>query len=504
MKHTFSFILVFLLTVSCKPDPVLNSTTGIDKFSFEKDENIVMAYSFSITPAAAPNTFLIENKDSLPVATDVSKLKAKFTAINTLVTIKVNGVKQESNITVNNFTNPVVYEAFAEDGTVKKYIVKLNVAKSIKLAEKYIFLNQTKFSDAEVLAISTKFGSQSNKRVAVGLGVIISMLNKSPSDYLADLNSQLALSKKYDLPILIKLDAEVWWQYRSDLWNWWDTSKAGYNVNNKNNVEWYDWTPDAALKIAWLNWGQQIRTLPPPNLMSPAYITAWKAEMTKAVNVIKTWSDGLAPEKKYLFGGIVLGWESSIGVTNFYYPNGNNQLTTSTATDLTSGRTITSLPSRGVQTIGYAAVKTAGIASSGVLTQEMQTEVVRRHLENQSKTVNELGIPRTQIFTHCGGWAVGETLYTAANNAYSCPGWSFYSKAYDPTKDLTAMAALAKSDAPHWGAVEWLLEGDKTFADWTKALYNSIANKSRLVCIYNWDKINNNTEALKAMQLINK
>jgi hypothetical protein len=505
MKKMHNLILFLLVLVGCKPAVELNGDTGIDKFSFEKEAAIGLAYTFTISPDVSVNTFIIQNKDSLPQETDVTKLKAKFSTINTLVKVKVNGVEQTSNVTVNDFTNPVIYEAYAEDGTVKKYKVIVNVAKQSLQAEKFIFINQTIFTDAEAQAISTKYGSQSNKRIAVGLGVIISMLRTAPNSYLADLNNQLALSKKYDLPILIKLDAEIWWQYRSDLWNWWDISKAGYNVNNKNNVEWYDWTPDAALKIAWLNWGQQIRTLPPPNLMSIAYITAWKDELTKAVNVIKTWADGLTPDKKFLFGGIVLGWESSIGVSNFYYPNGNDYLNQPTANDPTYGRSITTLPSRGVQTIGYAAVKTAGIASSGVLTQEMQTEVVRRHLENQSKTVNEMGIPRTRIFTHCGGWAAGETIYQAAINNYSCPGWSYYKDAADPTRDLTAMAALTKSDAPYWGAVEWLLQGsNKTQADWVDALNKSIANKSRLVCIYNWGSINSNLAALEAIKSINK
>ena len=377
-------------------------------------------------------------------------------------------------------------------------------AETTGFTDKYVFINSTAFTETEIQTIAAKYGVQDNKRVKVGLGIIISVLKASSANYLAKLNNQLELAKKYSLPILIKLDAEIWWQYRSDLWNWWDDTKAGYNPKNKDNVEWYNWTSDAALKIAWLNWGQQIRTLPPPNLMSQAYINAWKVEITKALEAIKTWNNSLSSTKKYLFGGIVLGWESSIGVSNFYYPSGNDYLNQATANDPTYGKTITTLPSRGVQTIGFAAVKTAGIASSGTLTQEMQSEVVRRHLENQSKTVNELGIPRTQIFTHCGGWADGETIYQASINNYSCPGWSFYSKASDPTKDLTAMAALAKSDAPYWGAVEWLLQGStKTKADWVAALQNTLSKNTRLCSIYNWLQIKDNVNAMDALVDLN-
>jgi hypothetical protein len=378
------------------------------------------------------------------------------------------------------------------------------VAKKNVTTEKYIFINQTTYTETEVQAIVTKYGGQSNKRVAVGLGVIISVLNGSPANIFAKLNSQLALALKYDTPICVKLDAEIWWDYRSDLWNWWDPTKPGYNPDNRDNVEWTNWNRDAAIKIAWLNWGKQIRMVPCPNFMSLKYKEAADTEITKSVNAIKTWYDGLPPEKKYLLGGIVLGWESSIGVNVFYYPNGNSYLDQPQSNDPTYGKTMTNLPSRGVQTIGYAAIKTAGIATDGTLTEAMQTEIVRHHLEDLSKTVYDLGIPRELIFTHSGGWVQGESLYTAAVNKYSCPGWSFYNYASDPTNDLTVMNALAKSDAPYWGSVEWLLQGNKTQADWVSALTKSLANKSRVVVIYNWNSINTNANALDAIKEINK
>jgi hypothetical protein len=367
-------------------------------------------------------------------------------------------------------------------------------------ADKYIIINQTNFSEADVQAIVAKYGAQSNKRVAVGLGIIISVLNSAPATFLATLNNQLALAKKYDIPILVKFDTEYYWNYRPDLWNWWDPSIAGYSPDNKNNVEWSDWTSDSAIKICWLNWGRQIRKRPAPNLMSPAYINAWKVELTKGAQALKTWYDQLPDNKKYLLAGVVVGWESSIGANLFYIPNGNSYLTQPEANDPTIKRNMSVLPSRGVQATGYAAVKTAGIATSGILTEQMLTEVVRRNLENLSKTVFDLGFARNQIVTHCGGWAVGETLYSAANNAYSCPGWSFYGHAADPTKDVTAMEALAKSDAPYWAAIEWLLQGStKTKADWVTALQKTLSKNTRLTCIYNWGHINDNINALDAL-----
>jgi hypothetical protein len=99
----------------------------------------------------------------------------------------------------------------------------------------------------------------------------------------------------------------------------------------------------------------------------------------------------------------------------------------------------------------------------------------------------------------------GESLFSAALNKYSCPGWSFYKYSSDPTKDITAMNALSKSDAPHWGAVEWLLQGSaKTQTEWVAALKTSLANNCKMVSIYNWGSINTNQNALNGIKELNK
>jgi len=507
-QYTFILILIGLLFTGCKKDspnvPVKNTGILVKNLSFSNEIIITSAYKFFANLGLEADSYIIQNIDSLPVGTNVTRLKAQFTTANDKVQVKVNGKLQVSGVTENDFTNPVNYQANVENGEVQIIKVIVNVAKKAITTDKYIFINQTTYTESEVQNIVAKFGGQSNKRVAVGLGVIISVLNASTPNVVARINGQLALASKYNLPISVKLDAEIWWEYRPDLWNWWDPSKPGFNVDNKDNVEWTDWNNDSAVKLGWLNWGSQIRMVPSPNLMSPKYKEAWKAAITPCVDAIKTWYEGLPADKKYLFGNIVVGWESSIGVSNHFYPNGNGYLNQPVANDPITGFNIAILPSRGLQTLGYAAVKTAGIASSGILTEAMQTEVVRRHLEELSKSVNDLGIPRENIFTHCGGWVNGETIYTAAINKYSCPGWSYYNYASDPTNDITAMNALAKSDAPYWGAVEWLLQGNKTLDEWVSALSKSLANKSRVVVIYNWGSINTNANALNAIKEINK
>ena len=317
------------------------------------------------------------------------------------------------------------------------------------------------------------------------------------------MKNYLSLSEQFDIPILVQLDGEAWWNNRPDLWNWWDKDKPGYNPENRYNVEWTSWSPDSAIKIGWRNWGQQIRVLPMPNLMSPKYRQATHAELKKLIPIILNWHRNLPSDKKQLLVGIKLGWESSIGPNNWYYPNGNDYLDKSDADDPKYGTTIERLPDRGVETLGYAAVSTTNIAHSDEVTEKMQAEVVHRHLEDWCKLLSELGVPRELLFTHVGSWVKGENHYYAAANEYSCPGWSFYLHAENPLNDSTAMDVVQKSDAPYWAATEWLLQGNQTQEKWESALRKTIFEaNARYVCIYNWSDVESQSAAVEAIKKV--
>ncbi|HEV8080256.1 MAG TPA: hypothetical protein VGP43_06065 [Chitinophagaceae bacterium] len=372
---------------------------------------------------------------------------------------------------------------------------------------KFILLNGVAATPEAFQEIVSVFGNTSGRKTAVGVGFIISYLAVLPEEAATQLRKYLDLSAKFDLPIIVQLDGEQWWQNRPDLWNWWDKNKPGYNPENKKNVEWTDWTSDSAVKIGWRNWGRQLRVGPMPNLMSPLYRKACHIEMKKLVSIVMNWWQLLPKDKKYLLVGIKVGWESAIGVNNWYYPNGNDLLGQPEKNDPKYGLKVDSLPGRGVKAIGYAAVSTLGLSASGKLTEKELTEVVRLHLKDLSKACADLGVPRERLFTHCGGWSHLETLHSAALNSYSCPGWSFYKYAYDPQKETTTMKALKQSNAPYWGAVEWLYdekakEGNTEKA-WASALKKTLAiTKIKYLCIYNWGGIKNNHSAIEAIRSI--
>jgi hypothetical protein len=350
---------------------------------------------------------------------------------------------------------------------------------------RYVLLNLTPGSDRAPALAKMRADAPTGGDVAVGFAVIVSYLNQPLARAEAELRACLHQAESNNLPLVVQLDGEQWWDGRPDLWNWWDPGKPGYDPANRQTVEWTGWGPEYAVRIAWRNWGRQIRVLPPPNLMAPRYRAACHEAMARLVPVILDWWHGLPPERRWLFAGLKLGWESSIGVNAFHYPGGNALADRPEAEDPKGGIDPDVLPARGVAGLGYAAVTTAGIATSGEMREEWLTEVVRRHLEDLCRQAAELGVPRDHLFTHCGGWHQGETLYGAALNRWSCPGWSFYRYAADPAADKSAMAAWSGSDAPYWGAVEWLAGGGRE--QWRQALRTVLAlPRLRYVGVFNW------------------
>jgi hypothetical protein len=371
-------------------------------------------------------------------------------------------------------------------------------------SNQFILFNVARSSQNDAFDhVSREMQAPSNARVRVGLATIFSYLHHSREEIAAELRHFLKQSEETGVPVLVQLDGENWWGARPELWNWWDPARPGFSPANRDNVEWTSWSSDDAIKIAWRNWGRQLRVLPPPNLMSPPYRKACHEEMRALVPLVLDWWKALPKEKKHLLIGIKLGWESSIGVNAWYYPNGNDLLDQPAANDPTTGLKADELPARGVAQIGYAAVKTAGIRSKGDITESDLAEVITRHLEDLCRLAAELGVPRELLFTHVAGWKEDELLYQSAVNEFSCPGWSFYGHAADPAKDIGVQNGLRRSNAPHWAAVEWLVQTPQKFEPWRDALMTTLQQPGcRFLCIYNWHGVRKSEEVLRAVSAV--
>jgi hypothetical protein len=349
------------------------------------------------------------------------------------------------------------------------------------------------YSEQNMLEISTNFPPYSpTNKVNVGVGSMMSYFRYDIDTVEKSLRRFLELSEKLSIPIWLRLDGEHWLDGRPDLWNWWDPAKLGYNPENAKNVEWTWWSSEYAIKIAWRNWGRQVRTTPTINLMSKDYIKANEKALEQLIPIIAEWYKNLPEDKKDLFAGISGGGETAIGVNSYYYPNGNELVNKPESEDPPSrGLIIDDTLSRGMQQIGYAAVFSAGIRTNGDLTEDDVVEVVRRHLRNISKKMYELGIPKEKIFSHGFGNMTGEKLFDAAVNEYSNPGWSSYWHTDDVLKDKGVVRNISRPEVEQWAPVEWLLlyRTDETLR-WENAIRNTLtAPGAKLMCILNWEGV---------------
>jgi hypothetical protein len=333
-----------------------------------------------------------------------------------------------------------------------------------------------------------------------GISYIFSCFRTRPETTLKALEVFLKSAEQTGTPILVQIDAEHWWQDRPDLWNWWDPAKPGYNPANRENVEWTGWSPDNAIKIAWRNWGRQIRVLPPPNFASPRYTEACRAEIRRLIPVVMAWHAQLPANKKHLLIGIKLGHETSIGVNAYHYRGGNELLAKPATEDPAEHLKTDDVLARGVAQIGYAALKTSGIRTSGAPKESELSDVSQSYLEMLCREASLAGVPRERLFAHGAGWKESELIYDVPLNRYACPGWSFYKHAADPGKDTGVRRNLARSDAPYWAATEWLLQGKKDANAWQSALTQTLADpRCRYVCIFNWEGIRTNSMALQGI-----
>lgn len=365
----------------------------------------------------------------------------------------------------------------------------------------FLIISVPTYDDSAIVKIAQSFKPYKGGEKALGAGLIVSYLSQPPGTVEKRLRDFLKMAEENSVPIVLEMDGINYWQARPDLWNWWMPEKPGYDVNNKMNVEWSSWSPDDAVKIGWRNWGSQHRVLPMPNLSSPAYVNACHTELRKLIPIVLDWWKKLPDNKKHLLIGIQLGVEISIGANNWYYPNGNDLLNKPAKDDPSYGLDHEKLPGRGVQSIGYAAVRTLGIADSGDLTEWEVMQAVDHYVLSLSKLVSELGVPREKLFVHAGGWKEGGLIYQVAMNKYACPGWSFYEHARDVSRDKTAMMVVQKSEAPFWAVAEWLDMGASSKADWLTGYKNAFSIPGlRYLLLRHWGSIKDNQVALTAIQ----
>jgi hypothetical protein len=339
--------------------------------------------------------------------------------------------------------------------------------------------------------VTNSLRAPENPRLRIGLSFIFSTL-ETPTKVLAQsLGSLLQRSEECRVPVLVALDGQNWWEHRPDLWNWWDPNTPGYNPANVFNVEWTGWSAKQAVKIGWRNWGNQLRVAPAPNLASPCVVAAHLEPLRTLLPIIVAWQRQLPASRKWLFGGVKLGWEAGIGFNAYYHPDGNHYLEQwphDPSHDPTNSLDLAQGLSGGMSQLGYAALKSSGLKDHGPVLPDDLGQVTQRYLETLCRTAHDAGLDATAIYTHQGGNGIPWNLHLpfwAAVNAWSTPGWSFYG--LDPAQAAPLRDAIEKCGHSKWAACEWWWGGaDAT--QWEDHLRRTLGFLDcRFICIYNWN-----------------
>jgi len=357
-----------------------------------------------------------------------------------------------------------------------------------------------RYNQAAINEIINAIGTKGSQYRKLGIGTIFTYLNYPRDEAIPkmkqSLQNLLANTLQADIPVFIALDGAQWWNGRPELWNWWDPNKPGYNPDNKNNVEWTGWDNSHAIKKAWRNWGREMEVgSPPPNISSEAFVNACTDALNELLPVIITWYNALPQDKKYLLVGVSLAVEMDIGINYYYYPGGVQP-----TEPAKQGYDF------GVQ-LGYAALKTAGIKSSGTITDDDLTKAVNRYLNTLYDYAYEKGMPKEKLFVHSGfkDRANLKNKYSKAESAlvdHAQAGWSLYNdNAREPSRVTYLTGSINAIGNAQWSSPEWGIDPNFSQKEYATALRNTLRFKKNLfVNIANWEGILNKPNVLAAIK----
>jgi len=341
---------------------------------------------------------------------------------------------------------------------------------------------------------------------------------------LEPLKNMLQRAVDSDVPVIIHLDGVNWWGRRHDLWNWWDPSKQeykwdlydngkpGYDPKNIDNVERFDWgaSTTTAVKIGWRNWRTPVnplRVAPHPNLASPALRAAQTKALDIVLPIIAEWYNKLPADRKYLFGGLVFGWELSTYHQAYYLANGNDYLNTNIYPPVNDpfpawsrqGEPGTVLP------LGYAAAQTLGLQKEGgEITTATEDAICVDYFKFLIKAAIRHGIDPKKIITHTiagfktatGGGFSGRASFIDADGdipAGVIPGWTAGTADF---RSIGVNISIAESKGLPWAAIE--VPPVNIRYDLLIDMFNFKNN--RFINIFNWEAIRNNSDAIAAIR----
>ena len=329
----------------------------------------------------------------------------------------------------------------------------------------------------------------------------------SQSKYALQARRIMEIAEEEDLPVFIPLNCVQWWDEQPELWNYWDRDGnqtpgckndnysscgfkklrnpeyrsrfiAGYNPDNRYNVDWKDWKNPMGFSVR--NWGGgDIFVAPSPNIIGRDFSRVNKERFSIILHEISRIAEKWNAEKKgYLFAGISIGTEVTLngaveqGDTNF-------------------------------KPFGFRAIQDMFCPREDRLCgihknwgkddlHGMRKKILNVYFTDMARLAAAKGLPKQRIYSHVWSEAEeGESKYTDALGAsmtlFSRPGMSLYGKAESPMGLILLKNTVVNNGYIAWAAPEFspLI---KEAANWQRALNNTLNNpieSAKLIDIYN-------------------
>lgn len=312
--------------------------------------------------------------------------------------------------------------------------------------------------DRDAREIVTHIGMTGDgKRAQLGFNILIAPFMMSEQDMPEIIRSAFRVARERNMALHIAIESHYHWENRPDLWNWFDPKSPGYNLNNKNNVEWMDWngTPHPA---RYLNWGVPVK-LPPHMCYTSPKVRAEVERLVKQViaPTVKTELDALKrSDKAHLFSGIIVTSEPSLdNYTNI------DRIDEKLARLMDKGKAPKTK-------LGYCALNHLGYSESKPPKDMERTlaEINRDWAELWAGQFVVAGIPSRYLYTHVAGATgmVGEPGAELTNaplwiafNKYARPGFTTYPVGKLASGFDDIYAEVARNGNLPWGGVETTL-----------------------------------------------
>ena len=252
-------------------------------------------------------------------------------------------------------------------------------------------------------------------------------------------------AREHKMAVMLHFDFHTRWKNRSDLWNWFDPAKPGYDPNNKYNVEWHDWEGPPN-KVRYLDWGVLERL--PPNMCFTSKRT--RAEVTRIVSkvigpVLREELAKLKAEgKEVLFAGILVGSEP--GIDDYSKPD---------------PKCAKMMKADGVKAgpLGYRALLDRGFSADHPPDdfRKALAKIIQETIAFWCQQFVDAGIPAEKLYPHVAAPAPIEMtnapIWTAFNK-YSRPGWTTYPVGVLGESLKPIYDELEKHGNPAWAGVE--------------------------------------------------